>query len=95
MSSNLNNNLFDLFPLIFQQYQINLFLSTILYNFDNTVIKENKEKFRNSTFNNSFILKRKIGRKNVRSSLLNMKTLKPVNNNNKNILKLNLFYVKT
>ena len=84
MSSNLNNNLFDLFPLIFQQYQINLFLSTILYNFDNTVIKENKEKFRNSTFNNSFILKRKIGRKNVRSSLLNMKTLKPVNNNNKN-----------
>ena len=41
LSSYINNNLFDLFPLIFKQYQINLFMSTIFQNFKN---ENNKEK---------------------------------------------------
>ena len=40
MHSYINTNLFDLFPLIIKEYQINLFISNILENFEN----ENKEK---------------------------------------------------
>jgi hypothetical protein len=37
--SYINNNLFDLFPLIFKQYQINLFMSCILENFESNIKK--------------------------------------------------------
>ena len=60
-----NNNLFDLFPLIFKEYQINLFLSNILNEFDkskeknnpniNTPIKEIKKFNRASTTNTNTV----------------------------------------
>ena len=47
LSSNLNNNLFNLFPLIFKKYQIDLFISSILNYFDNLnnekIIIKNKD----------------------------------------------------
>ena len=39
--SYVNNNLFDIFPLIFKEYQIDNFISTILNNFNETLNKEN------------------------------------------------------
>jgi len=67
LSSHINDNLFDLFPLIFKQYQINLFMSNIL-NFE---IKKNKEKS-NSIYNSKISSKeltRKFSKKDIRSSL--------------------------
>ena len=60
LSSYLNNNLFDLFPLIFQQYQINLFISNILGNFDNTLNKEEKSQNIN---NNAAVVNKKVKKK--------------------------------
>jgi len=71
----INNNLFDLFPLIFKQYQINLFMSYILENFEsNSKRQSNINKFNRNT------RKDKIGSK--RSSLKIMNNyLKSMNNN--------------
>ena len=74
----INNNLFDLFPLIFKQYQINLFISCILENFEsNSKKRSNINKFnRKTTFNR----KDKIGAK--KSSIKHMNNyLKSMNNN--------------
>ena len=76
----LNNNLFDLFPLILQQYQINLFISTILKNFDNSIVKEKN----NETPNNNIVtIKRKDSKKSVKVSK-NIKSLRIINNNVRN-----------
>ena len=54
--SNINKNLFDLFPLIFKQYQINHFISKILENFEKEK-KENNElrEFSKSKFSTKII----------------------------------------
>ena len=73
----INNDLFDLFPLIFKQHQINLFMSSILQNFD---IKENDE-----IANNNTIIKndKKVTRLGTKKSVKGL--LKNTNNNkNKN-----------
>ena len=72
LSSHINDNLFDLFPLIFKQYQINLFMSNIL-NFE---IKRNKEK--NSSIINSKTTNKEFGRKISKKDLRT--NLKIVNN---------------
>ena len=76
----LNNNLFDLFPLILQQYQINLFISTILKNFDNSLAKEKNNETPN---NNTVTIKRKDSKKSVKVGK-NIKSLRIINNNVKN-----------
>ena len=49
LSEHVNHNLFDLFPIIFKDYQTNLFFSTILENFDENInIQESlNEKIKN------------------------------------------------
>ena len=79
LSSHLNNNLFDLFPLIFQQYQINLFLSKILASFDNSL---NKDK--NDDINQNNIILNKKRKKKNKTNIKNIKSIKIMNNNNKN-----------
>ena len=64
-----NNNLFDLFPLIFKEYQINLFLYSILDNFDKNITKENKNINMNS---GSTIIK-----KNSKKEKEHRKSIKP------------------
>ena len=80
LSLYINNNLFDLFPLVFQQYQINLFLSIILNNFDKTLTKENNNEINNI----SVVQSKKNKRKNNKSNLKNIKSIRPITNNNKN-----------
>ena len=73
-----NNNLFDLFPLIFKEYQINLILSTILEDYD---LGSNDGKINNK--NKSSIIK--VNTKNDSlENKINIKSLKRLNNNNKN-----------
>ena len=74
--SYINNNLFDLFPLIFKQYQINLFMSCILENFESNIKK------RNINFNRSTSINRKDKKSSQRSSNKIMNNyLKSMNNN--------------
>ena len=80
LSSFLNNNLFDLFPLIFQQYQINLFVSSILSNFDKSSSKEKK----NEINNNIIVMNKKNKKKNLKSNAKNTKVIRPLNHSNKN-----------
>ena len=44
LSSFLNENLFDLFPIEFKQYQIDLFTQSILNNFNYNIVEKEKEK---------------------------------------------------
>jgi len=74
----LNNNLFDLFPLILQQYQINLFISTILKKFDNSLAKEKHNETPSN--NNALTIKRKDSKKSVKTTK-NIKSLRIINNN--------------
>ena len=77
--SYINNNLFDLFPLIFKQYQINLFMSCILENFESNIKK------RNINFNRSTSFNRKDKKSSQRSSNKIMNNyLKSMNNNYSN-----------
>ena len=73
-----NKNLYDLFPLIFKEYQINLFLSNILDNFD--INKREKDIEKKTTKN---IIKNKDTKKSLKEK---KKILTPVkaSNNNKN-----------
>ena len=75
----INDNLFDLFPLIFKQYQINLFMSNILENFKLEQNKENK---------NDLIKNISLNKKNQRNiTKMSIKNLNNINNkitNNKN-----------
>ena len=72
LSSYININLFDLFPLIFRQFQINNFMSIILDNFENNI---------NFNANNGIFLKRK---KDLKSTTKNLRGgLKAINNKNK------------
>ena len=66
-----NNNLFDLFPLIFKEYQINLFLSNILNEFD-----KNKEK-NNPNINTPEKEIKKLNKANT-SNINNVKIVKPI-----------------
>ena len=69
--SYINNNLFDLFPLIFKQFQINHFMSVIFENFDvktDENLVKNKQEKKNETILNGKTFKRKA---------------KALNNNNK------------
>jgi len=86
-----NNNLFDLFPLIFKQYQINLFMSCILENFESNSKKLNIiNKFnRNTTFNR----KEKIGGHKSSIKIIN-NYLKSMNNNNNNTNKKEFVEIK-
>ena len=69
LSSYINKNLFDLFPLIFKQYQIDLFMSSILEHFD---IGKNE-----NNNNTKGILKNKNSNRKLKGGLKSM-------NNNKN-----------
>ena len=71
LSSYVNINLFDLFPLIFRQFQINNFMSTILDNFENNI---------NFNANDGIFLNKK---KALKSSTKNLRGLKANNNKNK------------
>ena len=72
LSTYVNNNLFDLFPLIFKQFQINHFMNNILDNFENNV---------DFNDNNGIFLNRK---KPIKSSTKYIKGgLKTNNNKNK------------
>ena len=88
--SYINNNLFDLFPLIFKQYQTNLFLSCILENFESNIKKRNNINInRTSTFN------RKDKKSSQRSSIKIMNNyLKSMSNNNTNINKKDFVEIK-
>ena len=68
-----NNNLFDLFPLIFKEYQINLFLSNILNEFD-----INREK-NNPDINSSAKETKKFNKVST-SNTNNIKVVKPISN---------------
>ena len=71
--SYVNNNLFDIFPLIFKDYQINLFISSILNNYDKSLNKDKK-------INNSFDIKKKKNdyiKKSTKN--LNTKLIKSIN----------------
>ena len=69
LSSYVNINLFDLFPLIFKQFQINNFISIILYNFENNI---------NFNDHNSIFLNKK---KALKSTTKNLRGgLKAINN---------------
>ena len=70
-----NNNLFDLFPLIFKEYQINLFLYSILDNFDKNINKEIKSIDNASTIIKKNSKKEKEHKKNIkpRRSIYNEK----------------------
>ena len=62
-----NNNLFDLFPLIFKEYQINLFLYSILDNFDKNITKESKNmSIGNTTIITKYSKKDKEHKKNIK-----------------------------
>jgi len=69
-----NNNLFDLFPLVFKEYQIKLFLSNILNEFDNS-----KEK-NNSNINTPIKEAKKLNKANT-SNANNLKVVKPISTN--------------
>ena len=71
--SYINNNLFDLFPLIFKQFQINYFLSIIFDNFE--VISEKIPANKQNLKKNISILSSKITK-------INIKVLSSGNNNN-------------
>ena len=73
--SYVNTDLFNLFPLIFKQYQINLFMSNILDNFEN---EDNKRRM-NIDKNYNY----KIDKKMTRISIKNLKGLQKNNNKNK------------
>ena len=73
-----NNNLFDLFPLIFKEYQINLFLSNILNEFD-----INREK-NNSNINSTIKETKKLNKENT-SNTNNLKIVKPISSNKKKL----------
>jgi len=76
----INNNLFDLFPLIFKQYQINLFMSCILENFES-----DEKKWKNiNIFNRNTTFNKNDKKKRQRSSIKIMNYLKSMENNNYN-----------
>ena len=76
-----NTNLFELFPLIFKQYQIDIFLSSILNNYDNIIIKKNL---------NIKNVKKKKSIKNKIGKNIEIKTLK--NKNKKEYIDINLIF---
>ena len=81
LSSYKNKNLFDLFPLIFKEYQINLFLKSIKENFN-----INDEQNIIINYDNSQRRRINIKDENLKFSDKNLKTfLRPNNNNNKKI----------
>ena len=67
LCSHINDNLFDLFPLIFKQYQINLFMSNIL-NFENKINKEKSSIIYNSKIS-SKDLNRRLSKKDIIANL--------------------------
>ena len=67
LCSHINDNLFDLFPLIFKQYQINLFMSNIL-NFENKKNKEKSSSIYNSKATNKDF-SRKLSKKDIRANI--------------------------
>ena len=78
--SYINQDLFDLFPLIFKQYQINQFMSSILGNFEE---EENKEKRNNDK---NFRADSKV----TRISLKNLKGLIKNNKSRKDFVEIKL-----
>ena len=75
LASYVSSNLFDLFPLIFKEFQINVFISSILKNFEiNSRIDKNTPFNSNNVTNNKFP---RYSTKNVRA------IIKPINNKNK------------
>ena len=79
--SYINNNLFDLFPLVFKEYQINLFMSSIFEKYEKK--NNNKEKM-NSNLNS------KIDKKETRISLKNIKSFIKTKNNKKETIEIKL-----
>ena len=74
LCSHINDNLFDLFPLIFRQYQINLFMSNIL-NFEAKINKEKGSSIINSKITNKEF-SRKTSKKDIRTNLKIVKNKK-------------------
>jgi len=76
-----DNDLFNLFPLIFKEYQINLFFSIIFKNFD--ISKQKIEYIKNISYTQSN--KDKKDNVNIsRKSTNKIRKIKPINNNNIN-----------
>jgi len=74
-----DNDLFNLFPLIFKEYQINLFFSTIFKNFD--INKQKNDDIKNLNYLQS--IKEKKDNANIsRKSTNKLRKIKPINNNN-------------
>ena len=71
-----NNNLFDLFPLVLKEYQINLFFSSVLNKFN-----INKEKNDNISNNNINAINNKSTKNLKRISTFKVKPIKPIKNN--------------
>ena len=69
--SDLNANLFDLFPLAFKEYQINLFMNRIL-NFDNMSNEVKTKEIRG----NNVLIKEKAQRMNIKNEKGNMRSSK-------------------
>ena len=83
---NKNNNLFDLFPLVFKEYQINLFLSNLLENYDVNLKK--KKEVRAENISNKSTKKFSYDSKKI------MKFMKTISNAN-NKSKKNVQYIET
>ena len=76
-----DNDLFNLFPLIFKEYQIKLFFSTIFKNFD--ISKKKNEDIKNLNYAQS--IKDKKDNVNIsRKSTNKLRKIKPIINNNNN-----------
>ena len=78
LSSYKDNNLFDLFPLTFKEYQINLFLKSVKENFD--INNDEKTIFNNYNYNKRRSIKIKDEDKKVSNK--NLADLLRTNNNN-------------
>jgi len=80
--SYIDSNLFDLFPLIFKKYQIELFMSNILENFAKEVNKPKKEKLdHNITYNKKSM--KNLNKMNKGKSHNNLKTITSNNKSKK------------
>ena len=83
------SNLFDLFPLVFKEYQINLFFSNISEYFDKNI---NKEQIKNININNNISNKSTKKFNNERKKSVNF--IKEIYNNNKKKKKIEYVEMK-
>ena len=82
LSSFVNENLFELFPIEFKQYQIDLFTQSVLNNFDYNILEKEKEKNKDFTSNLGYSSFTQIKKRNKGiTRLVSSSTLKLININ--------------